>query len=51
MRAIALAIILAGFGVEMAIRGKDARNDMPPSVYAVAGIFFVAFLVCLITGK
>jgi hypothetical protein len=51
MRAIALAIVVAGFGIEMAIRGKDASNDMPPAVHAIAAIFFVAFLVCLITGK
>jgi hypothetical protein len=50
MRAIALAIIVAGFGIEMAIRGKEAQ-DMPPAIHGIAAIFFVAFLVCLITGK
>ena len=43
MRAVALAIILAGMGVECAIRKRHADLN-------IVGPLTIAFLVCLVFG-
>lgn len=49
MRAIALAIILAGMGLEAAIRGRNISDAKTPDK-VLALVLSLLFLVCLVMG-
>ncbi len=50
VRAIAIAIVLSGSGIEMAINGKSPE-DYPQFVQAIFFVLVIAFFGCLIAGK
>ena len=51
MRALALAIVLAGGGIEFAIlRAANRNSDYEVTMGVAVGVILIAFIYCLVAG-